>query len=237
MWLFNNPPREATSRSKYDFDATDEWLEHVQKSSVRFNSGGSGSFVSADGLVMTNHHVGADACRSSATRSTTTCRDGFHAKTPRRGDQVRRPGAERPDEIEDVTERGQRGRQAGHDARTRRSPPAAAVIAEIEKESLDKTGLRSDVVTLYQGGQYHLYRFKKYTDVRLVFAPEQQIAFFGGDPDNFEYPRYDLDICFFRVYEDDKPAKIEHYLKWSKAGAEGRRAGVRLRPSRAGPTG
>ena len=89
----------------------------------------------------------------------------------------------------------------------------------IEKESPDKTGLRSDVVTLYQGGQYHLYRYKQYTDVRLVFAPEQQIAFFGGDPDNFEYPRYDLDICFFRVYENGKPAKIEHYLKWSAEGA------------------
>src|SRR5262249_47893516 len=94
-----------------------------------------------------------------------------------------------------------------------------AVIADIEKESQDKTGLRSNVVTLYQGGQYHLYRFKRYTDVRLVFAPEQQIAFFGGDPDNFEYPRYDLDMCFFRVYEDGKPIKCEHYLKWSKAGA------------------
>jgi hypothetical protein len=93
------------------------------------------------------------------------------------------------------------------------------VMAQIEKESLDKTGLRSDVITLYQGGQYHLYRFKKYTDVRLVMAPEQQIAFFGGDPDNFEYPRYDLDVCFFRVYENDKPAKVEHYLKWSKQGA------------------
>src|SRR5262249_44270503 len=93
------------------------------------------------------------------------------------------------------------------------------VTAEIEKESLTQTGLRSNVITLYQGGQYHLYRFKKYTDVRLVFAPEQQIAFFGGDPDNFEYPRYDLDICFFRVYENDRPAKPEHYLKWSKEGA------------------
>src|SRR5262249_40325716 len=83
----------------------------------------------------------------------------------------------------------------------------------------EKTGLRSDVVTLYQGGQYHLYRFKKYTDVRLVFAPEKDIAFFGGDPDNFEFPRYDLDICFFRVYEDGKPAKIEHHLAWSDHGA------------------
>ena len=93
-----------------------------------------------------------------------------------------------------------------------------AAMATIEKESHDKTGLRSDVVTLYQGGQYHLYRFKKYTDVRLVFAPEFDIAFFGGDPDNFEYPRYDLDVCFFRVYEDGKPARPEHYLKWSPAG-------------------
>ena len=94
------------------------------------------------------------------------------------------------------------------------------VIAKIEEDSHKKTGLRSNVITLYQGGQYHLYRYKRYTDVRLVFAPEQQIAFFGGDPDNFEYPRYDLDICFFRVYENGKPAKIEHYLKWSKGGAK-----------------
>src|SRR5205814_5620578 len=94
-----------------------------------------------------------------------------------------------------------------------------AVMAEIEKESLDKTGLRSDVVTLYQGGQFHLYRYKKYTDVRLVFAPEQQIAFYGGDPDNFEYPRYDLDITFFRAYEDNKPAKVQHHFQWSPEGA------------------
>ena len=93
-------------------------------------------------------------------------------------------------------------------------------MATIEKESHDKTGLRSDVVTLYQGGQYHLYTFKKYTDVRLVFAPEFDIAFFGGDPDNFEYPRYDLDVCFFRAYEDGKPARPEHYLKWSPAGSK-----------------
>jgi hypothetical protein len=89
----------------------------------------------------------------------------------------------------------------------------------IEKESFDKTGLRSDVVTLYHGGKYHLYRYKKFTDVRLVFAPEKDIAFFGGDPDNFEYPRYDLDVCFFRVYENDQPAKIKDFLKWSKSGA------------------
>ncbi len=93
-------------------------------------------------------------------------------------------------------------------------------MAQIEKEATEKNGLRNDVVTLYQGGQYHLYTYKKYTDVRLVFAPEFDIAFFGGDPDNFEYPRYDLDVCFFRAYENDKPAKIEHYLKWSKRGSK-----------------
>ena len=96
------------------------------------------------------------------------------------------------------------------------------VFAQIEKESLDTTGLRSDVITLYQGGAYHLYRYKRYTDIRLVFAPEQQAAFYGGDPDNFEYPRYDLDICFFRAYENGKPARIEHFLKWGRAGVSRR---------------
>src|SRR6516165_12537258 len=122
-------------------------------------------------------------------------------------------------EIEDVTERVSAAVKPG----LKPEQAAAArrkIMAEIEKESQDKTGMRSDVVTLYQGAQYHLYRFKKYTDVRVVFAPEKQIAFFGGDPDNFEYPRFDLDMCFFRVYENNKPAKIEHYLKWSKSGAK-----------------
>src|SRR6266576_5972233 len=91
-------------------------------------------------------------------------------------------------------------------------------IAQIEKEGKDKTGLRSDVVTLYQGGLYHLYCYKRYDDVRIVFAPEQQMAFYGGDPDNFEYPRFDLDICIFRVYENGQPAKIDNYLKWNPHG-------------------
>jgi hypothetical protein len=218
MWLFNNPPRDHL-KNKYDFDATAEWLEHVQKASVRFNSGGSGSFVSPDGLVMTNHHVGADCLQKLSDEKHNYLRDGFHART--RAEERKCTDLELNVlmSIEDVTERVQAAVKPGL------SPEQAfaarrAVMAEIEKESLDKTGLRSDVITLYQGGLYHLYRFKKYTDVRLVFAPEQQIAFFGGDPDNFEYPRYDLDVCFFRVYENNKPAQIEHYLKWSKAGAK-----------------
>src|SRR5437762_8958267 len=216
MWLFNNPPRKIL-KEKYQFDATDKWLEHVQKSSVRFNSGGSGSFVSADGLVISNHHVGADALQKFGDKDHDYLRDGFYAPTPAEEKRCLDLELNVLMSIEDVTTRvnaAVKPEMAAEQAFLARR----AVTAEIEKESSDKTGLRSDVVTLYQGGQYHLYRFKKYTDVRLVFAPEQQIAFYGGDPDNFEYPRFDLDICPFRVYENDKPAKPPHYLKWSEAG-------------------
>jgi hypothetical protein len=219
MWLFNNPPRELLKK-KYGFTPSDQWLEHVQKASVRFNSGGSGSFVSADGLVMTNHHVGMDVLQKlSNERKKDYVKDGFYART--REEEVKSEDEELNVliSIEDVTER------VNAAVKPDLTPEQAAlarrkVMSEIESESLKKTGLRSDVVTLYNGGQYHLYRYKKYTDVRLVFAPEQQIAFFGGDPDNFEYPRYDLDVCFFRVYEDGKPARIEHYLNWSRSGAQ-----------------
>lgn len=218
MWLFNNPPK-AHLKAKYNFEPTDAWLNHLQKSSVRFNSGGSGSFVSANGLVMTNHHVAADALQKMGTKDRNYYRDGFHAKNYAEESKCEAMELNVLMSIEDVTERVNASSKAG--AKAEDSFAARrAVISEIEKESLDKTSLRSDVVTLYQGGAYHLYRFKKYTDVRLVFAPEQQIAFFGGDPDNFEYPRFDLDMAFFRVYENDKPAKIEHFLKWSKAGAK-----------------
>ncbi len=217
MWLFNNPPRKYL-KEKYGFDPTDAWLEHVQKSSVRFNSGGSGSFVSANGLVMTNHHVGADALQKMGDKDHNYLRDGFYAKNG--ADERKCTDLELNVlmSIEDVTNRVN-GAVSKDLSLERAAQARRKIMAEIEKESLEKTGLRSDVITLYQGGQYHLYRFKKFTDVRLVFAPEQQAAFFGGDPDNFEYPRYDLDICFFRVYEDGKPAKIEHFLKWSPKGA------------------
>ncbi len=217
MWVFNNLPRKQL-KEKYGFEPTDEWAEHVMKSSVRFNSGGSGSFISSDGLVLTNHHVGADTLHKISTSERDYYKTGFYAK--RLEDEAKAPDLELNvlQSIEDVTDR------VNAAVKPEMNPGQAfaarrGVIATIEKESLEKTGQRSDVVTLYQGGQYHLYRYKKYTDVRLVWAPEFGIAFFGGDPDNFEYPRYDLDACIFRAYENDKPAKIEHFLKWSKAGA------------------
>jgi len=217
MWLFNNPPTK-TLKEKYGFEPSTEWLTHLQQSSVRFNSGGSGSFVSSDGLVMTNHHVGADTLQKISTPERDYLKTGFYART--REEEVRSPDLELNVlmSIEDVTARMNAAVKPGMSAAEAFQARRAAMNT-VEKESLDKTGLRSDVITLYQGGQYHLYRFKKYTDVRLVFAPEQAIAFFGGDPDNFEYPRFDIDICFFRVYEDGRPAKAPHFLKWSAGGA------------------
>jgi hypothetical protein len=216
MWLFNQPPREML-RQRYHFDATDAWLDHLRMSSIRFNSGGSGSFVSRDGLLISNHHVGADALQKLSTPEKDYVRDGFYASTP--SDEIKCLDLELNvlQSMSDVTARV-------NAAVPPQADPAAAfaarrkIIAQIEKESLDQSGLRSDVVTLWEGGAYHLYRYKRYTDVRLVFAPEAQMAFFGGDPDNFEYPRYDLDICLFRAYENGKPARIDDYLRFSAQG-------------------
>jgi Peptidase S46 len=216
MWLFNNPPLQQL-KAKYQFEPTPQWLEHLQKASVRFNSGGSGSFVSANGLCITNHHVGRDALQKASSKEHNYLRDGFYAKTS--SEEIKCADLELNVliSIEDVTT------QVNSSVKPGLSPEAASkarenAIAEIEKESKEKTGLRSDVVKLYQGGAYHVYRYKRYDDVRIVFAPEQQMAFYGGDPDNFEYPRFDLDICIFRVYENGQPAKTRDYLRWNSHG-------------------
>jgi len=217
MWPFNNVPR-AEIKKKYGFDITDAWLKKVQLASVRFNSGGSGSFVSATGLVMTNHHIASDVLQKISTPQKDYIKDGFYAST--RDQEVKAPDLELNQllAIEDVSARitgvvkpGMTPAQA--------SAARNAEINNISEEASKKNGMRNDVIPLYQGGQYNLYTYKKYTDVRLVFAPEFEIAFLGGDPDNFEYPRYDLDLALFRVYENDQPIHPEYFFKWSPQGA------------------
>ncbi len=218
MWLYNDLPKQQLQK-KYGFTLSDAWAQHLQRSSVRFDNGGSGSFVSADGLVMTNHHVALDTLQKLSTPGHNYAQTGFYART--RAEEPKAPDLELNvlDSITTVTD------QVNAAVTPQMTPAQAflarrAAIAAITKEAQDKTGLRSDVVTLFGGARYDLYQYKRYTDVRLVMAPEQNTAFFGGDPDNFEYPRYDLDMSFFRVYENGKPAQIKDYLTWSKAGAQ-----------------
>jgi len=218
MWTFNNVPR-AEIKKKYGFDVTDEWLNKVRLASVRFNNGGSGSFVSPNGLVLTNYHIVEDIVGEVSTPEKDLAKEGFVAKT--RAEEIKAPSLELNQliSIEDITARVTGAVKAGAtDAEA--FAARRAEISAIEAESTKATGLRSDVVTLYQGGQYNLYRYKKYTDVRLVFVPEFQAAFFGGDPDNFNFPRYNIDMALVRVYENDQPVHPENYFKWSTTGAK-----------------
>ena len=218
MWTFNNVPR-ADIKKKYGFEVTDEWLKKVQLASVRFNNGGSGSFVSPNGLVLTNYHIVEEIVNEVSTPQKDLAKQGFVAKT--RADEIKAPSLELNQliSVEDVTARVNGAVKAGAtDAEAfaaRRAESSA-----IEAESTKATGLRSDVVTLFQGGQYNLYRYKVYTDVRLVFVPEFQAAFFGGDPDNFNFPRFNIDMALVRVYENDQPVHPENYFKWSTTGAK-----------------
>lgn len=216
MWLLTDPPREHL-KTKYQFELTDDWLGRAMQGSVRFNNGGSGGFVSPDGLIVTNHHIAADALQKLSKPGTDLLADGFHAAT--RAQELKCPDLELNvlQNVVDVTQ------EVNAAVKPEMKPAEAsaarrAVMSDLENASTEKTGLRSDVVTLYNGGMYHLYRYKKYTDVRLVFAPEARIAAFGGDVDNFEYPRFTLDVAFFRAYENGQPAKTPQFFRWSETG-------------------
>ena len=216
MWLYNAPPKD-TIKARYGFELTPEWLDHIRLSSVRFNNGGSGSFVSPNGLTFTNHHVGAGCVQQLSTQDHDYIKTGFYAKT--QAEEARCPNLELNQlvGIEDATDKVNAGVKPGMSAAEAGQAQRAA-MSQVEKDCSTATGLRCDIVTFYSGQVYNLYKYKKYTDVRLVFAPEFDIAFFGGDPDNFTYPRFDLDITFFRVYENGKPAHLDHYLQWSRTG-------------------
>ncbi len=218
MWLYNAAPKDKI-KAKYGFELTQQWLDHVRLSSVRFNNGGSGSFVSADGLTFTNHHVGAGCVQQLSSEGHDYIKTGFYAKT--QAEEAKCPNLELNQlvGIEDVTDKVNAGVKAEMSAADTGQAQRSA-MSQIEKDCTTSTGLRCDVVTFYSGQVYNLYKYKKYTDVRLVFAPEFDAAFFGGDPDNFTYPRYDLDITFFRVYEDGHPAHLDNYLRWSRAGVK-----------------
>jgi hypothetical protein len=218
MWLMNQLPA-GRLKAAHGFEPDADWVEHVQKSCVRFGRGASASFVSPRGLIMTNHHVGSGTIRKLSDAEHDYLKDGYYAATLDRELPCPALHVDVLMAIEDVTDRVNAG------VTPQMSPAEALAVrkeaeAAIEKQARETTGFQPQIVVLFGGARYHLYLYKRYTDVRFVMAPEQAIAYFGGDNENFSYPRYDLDVSFFRAYEDGQPARIEHYLKWSADGAQ-----------------
>ena len=217
MWTFNHAPK-AEVKQKYGMSMDDKWLGHVQRSAARIAGGCSASFVSDSGLVMTNHHCAHSCIQQLSTPEKNFVETGFYAKSE--GDEVKCPEIEIDQlaSIDDVTPRIEKA-TSGLEGQ-KYNEALKSEMSKIEKECAGSDKVRCDVVTLYHGGRYDLYKYNRFQDVRLVFAPEFQIAFFGGDPDNFMFPRYDLDVSFLRVYEGGKPAQMKDWLKWSRAGAK-----------------
>ncbi|NHQ84534.1 S46 family peptidase [Iodobacter sp. HSC-16F04] len=209
MWTFDNPP-SALVQQRYGSSLSPALLEHLQQSAVNF--GASASFVSKDGLMLTNHHVAMNCIDKLSTTERDLQKNGYVAK--KSSDELKCPGGMARVLIssDDVSEAVSRAVAAGKDD-VERTALRKAVIGDLESKCKQSTALQCEVVSLYQGSLYHLYRFKEWNDVRLAFAPEYQAAFFGGDADNFVYPRFALDFALFRVYENDKPLNPKHYLK------------------------
>lgn len=217
MWTFDNPPLKVW-KERYGFEPSKEWLDKVRLASPKL-PGASGAFVSPNGLIATNHHVASSFISKLSTKERDLMKNGFYAKT--QAEELKAPDSEISVLVsyEDVTTRVHNAAKTGtddSDAAAKRK----AEISAIEKACGPSPSQKCEVVSLYSGGEYWLYKSKVYTDVRLVMAPEEQAAFFGGDYDNFTYPRFDLDFAFLRVYENGQPAKTPNYFKWSETGAQ-----------------
>ncbi|HUP88128.1 MAG TPA: S46 family peptidase [Longimicrobiales bacterium] len=215
MWTFENPPLDYW-KTRYNWTPDQAWLDHARLSSIRL-PGCSASFVSENGLVMTNHHCARSCTAAVAPADTDYMKTGFVA--PNVADEKKCPGlfVDQLVGIEDVTSRIQGKVTASNSAK--RVEQRDAEIAAIQRDC-STGGLTCQVTGLYQGGIYSLYKYRRYNDLRLVFAPEEHIAFYGGDPDNFTYPRYDIDVTLLRVYENNQPSRPQHFLKWSANGAQ-----------------
>jgi hypothetical protein len=220
MWTFDYPPSEYF-RETYKFNSDQRWFDEARLSALRFADYCSASFVSADGLVMTNHHCARESGFAAQRKGESIVENGFYAK--KLGDERKVEGlyVDQLVKIEDITERVLNvvSKQASDSAKLLAREKELALIEKEYKGKEDWKGLELETIQFYDGGKFSLYGFKRYSDVRLVFMPETQVAYFGGDYDNFTYPRYDLDCSFFRVYDNDKPLKAEHYFKYNVKGA------------------
>lgn len=217
MWTFDYPPL-GYFKQEYNFQPSEEWLDYVRMSALRFANYCSASFVSSDGLVMTNHHCGRESVEEVTKPGEDLYNNGFYAAALEDERPVKGLYVDQLVLIKDVTEKVQSASIEGNTPEEKVADEKR-VIDSLEAAEGKATGLKIQVVKLFNGGRYSLYEYKTYNDVRLVFSPEAAMGYFGGDYDNFTYPRYDLDCNFFRVYDNGKPLKTEHYFHWSESGA------------------